>query len=122
MRAARDPGALNENEFDRLLADSLNQSAATVLGEIASKALFEVIENKYAVARNRIPERPEELTLALERSVGIAVSKTIERIVAKRLYSKLGLTFVGKTNWRLADYVREARVKASGLTDPAEHL
>jgi len=37
-----------------------------------------------------------------------------------RLYSKLGLTFVEKVNWRLTDYVGEARGKTIGRSEPVE--
>lgn len=100
-----------EREFDRLLIESLDESAALVLGEIARKAVYEVLEKKYRIERNRIPEKLNELTSAFETIFGSAASKTMARVIVKRLYSKLDLTFVEIPDWRLADYVREARAR-----------
>lgn len=109
-----------EREFDRLLIESLDESAAMVLGEIARKALYEVLEKKYGIERNRIPERLNELTSAFETIFGPAPSKTMVRVIVKRLYSKLGLTFVEIPDWRLPDYVREARARMTLYRDSTQ--
>jgi hypothetical protein len=111
MQTKRHNTATSEREFDRLLVESLDESAAMVLGEIARKAVYEILETKYDITRNRIPERPNELTSAFERMFGTAPSRTILRAIAKTLYSKLGLTFIEIPDWRLPDYVREARTR-----------
>lgn len=112
--------ATSEREFDRLLIESLDESAAMVLGEIARKAVYEVLEKKYGIERNRIPERLNELTSAFETIFGATAGKTMVRAIVKRLYSKLGLTFVEIPDWRLPDYVREARARMTLYRDSTQ--
>jgi len=102
----------SEREFDRVLIESLDESTAAVLGEIAKKSIYEILEKNYAITRNRVPERLNELTSAFEAMFGAASSKTIVRTIVKRLYTKLGLTFVEMPDWRLPDYVKEARARS----------
>jgi len=109
-----------EPEFDRMLVESLNESFATILGEIPKKTVYDILEKKHNIAANRIPERLNEFTTALETLFGVTPSKAIMRIIVKRLYSKLGLTYVERPDWRLPDYVNEAKSRRTLFNDPAE--
>jgi hypothetical protein len=105
-------------EFDRLLVQSLDESFTAILGEIPKKTLYDGLEKNYAIARNRIPERLNELTAALETVFGTTCNKVIVRIIAEGLYSKLGLTFIERPDWRLPDYVTEAKSRTTLFNDP----
>jgi DNA polymerase II large subunit len=112
--------ALGEGGFDRLVIESLDESLAMVLDKIVREAVYDALEKYHSIAKNQIPKRLNDFTLMLERSFGTTPSKTIERDIAKRLYSKLGLIFVEKEDWRLPDYVREARTKMIGGSESVE--
>jgi hypothetical protein len=61
-----------------------------------------------------------EFTAALETFFGVMPSKAMVRIIVKRLYSKLGLTYVERPDWRLFDYVNEAKSRRTLFNDPAK--
>lgn len=103
----------SEHDFNSLLIESLDESVAMVLGEIAKRAVYETIDKNYNIARSHIPEKLNEFTMALEAIFGVTASKTMTRVIIKRLYSKLGLTFVERPDWRLPDYATEARSRMS---------
>lgn len=105
---------LSEADFGRLLVESVDESLDCVLGEIVRKAVYDALEKHHSIARNQIPKRLDDFTLGLENSFGVVPSKTIGKVVIKRLYSKLGLEFVERADWRLPDYVKEARIKNEG--------
>jgi hypothetical protein len=109
-----------EPEIDRMLVEALNESFATILGEIPKRTVYDILEKKHAIAVNRIPERLNEFTTALETLFGVMPSKAIVRIIVKRLYSKLGLTYVERPDWRLPDYVNEAKSRRTLFNEPAE--
>lgn len=109
-----------EPEIDRMLVEALDESFATILGEIPKKTIYDILEKKHAIVVNRIPERLNEFTTALETLFGFAASKVIVGIIVKRLYSKLGLTYVERPDWRLPDYVNEAKSRRTLFNDPAE--
>ena len=96
-------------EFDRLLVESVDESFALILGEIPKRALYASIEKNHGVAINRVPERVDDFTVALETLFGVPASRSIARVIVKRLYSELGLTYVERPDWRLPDYVNEAK-------------
>jgi len=109
-----------EREIDRMLVEALDESFAAILGEIPKKTVYDILEKKHAIAVNRIPERLNEFTTALVTLFGVMASKVIVRIIVKRLYSKLGLTYVERPDWRLPDYVNEAKSRRTLFNDPAE--
>jgi hypothetical protein len=57
-------------------------------------------------------------TAALETLFGATCSKVLTRIIAKGLYSKLGLTFIERPDWRLLDYLTEAKSRTTLFNDP----
>jgi hypothetical protein len=105
-------------DFDRLLVESLDESFAAILGEIPKKTVYDVLQKNHSIARNRIPERLNEFTVALETVFGAASSRVLERIIVKGLYSKLGLTYVERPDWRFFDYVAEARSRTTLFDGP----
>jgi hypothetical protein len=105
-------------DFDRLLVESLDESFAAILGEIPKKTVYDVLQKNHAIARNHIPERLNEFTAALETVFGAASSRVLERIIVKGLYSKLGLTYVERPDWRLFDYVTEAKSRTTLFDSP----
>jgi hypothetical protein len=106
---------LREREFNRFFIEALDESLGSVLGETVRLTVYDALEKHCSIARNQIPERPDDFALALERCFGVAPSKTIGKVIAKRLYFKLELVFVDEAGWRLPDYVREAKRKMNGV-------
>jgi len=105
-------------EFDRLFVQSLDESFAAILGEIAKQTFYDGLEKNHAIARNRRPDRMNEFTTALETVFGAACSKVLIKIIAKGLYSKLGLTFIERPDWQLLDYLTEAKSRTTLFNDP----
>jgi hypothetical protein len=105
-------------EFERLFVQSLDESFAAILGEIPKQTFYDGLEKKHAIARNRIPDRLNEFTAALETVFGAPCSKVLIKMIAKGLYSKLGLTFIERPDWRLLDYMTEARSRTTLFNDP----
>jgi hypothetical protein len=105
-------------EFDRLLVESVHESFALILGEIPKRALYASIERNYAVAISRVPERLDDFAEALETLFGVPASRSIARVIVKRLYSELGLTYIERPDWRLPDYVNEAKSRMTLCSGP----
>jgi len=79
-----------------------------VLGEIVRQAIYGQIENHHGLKRAEIPERLEAFHTALGSVLGVN-AKTVEKLIAKNLYSRLGLNFTEHANWSIVDYVNHAR-------------
>ena len=120
MRRVEERRVLSEREFNRLFIESLDESLGSVLSEVVRLAVYDALEKHHSIARNQIPERLDDFALALERCFGVAPSKTMGKVIVKRLYSKLGLVFVDETDWRLPDYVREAKRKMNERSEDVE--
>jgi len=94
-------------DFDRLLAEAVDESLSDLLGETVRKAIYLHFERQYSLPRNQIPNRLDDFCNALQNTFGSS-TPTVGKTIAKRLYAKLGLEFVEKVKYGFADYVREA--------------
>ena len=79
-----------------------------VLGEIVRVAIYERIEEDHGIKRTEIPERLEAFHTALGGVLGVS-AKTVERLIAKSLYERLGLNFTPRPEWTLIEYVDHAK-------------
>ncbi len=79
-----------------------------VPGEIVRAAIYERIERSYQLKREEIPEKLEAFHRALQDLLG-AAAEVMEKLIAKNLYSRLGLNFTEHANWSIVDYVNHAR-------------
>ena len=79
-----------------------------VPGEIVRAAIYARIENSYELKREEIPEKLEAFHRALEDLLGKGAT-VMEKLIAKNLYSRLGLNFTEHANWIIVDYVNHAK-------------
>jgi len=78
------------------------------LGTIARAAIYERIQASYQVRREEIPEKLLIFRKALQDLLGLG-AKTIEKLIAKNLYNRLGLEFTEHDSWTLIDYASHVK-------------
>lgn len=66
------------------------------------------MERNCLIARNEIPNRLDDFFKLLDETFGKG-SKTIGKVIAKRLYAKLGWEFVELSSYELPDYLKVFR-------------
>jgi hypothetical protein len=102
-------------EFRQILLEAVDYGLM-VLGEIVRQTIYGLIEKDHGLKRAEIPERLEVFHKALESTLGMS-AKTVERLVAKNIYQRLGLNFTPRPEWTLGDYVshvKKAPVRQQG--------
>ena len=114
------PRTEREHAYDRLLIESVDETLTAILGETVREAVHDALGNKFHIRMDQVPERLDEFSLDLEKLMGAVPSNTIGKVIIKSFYAKLGLELVSRANWRLPDYVREARTKMSGRSESIE--
>jgi len=97
--------------FDSAVLEAVDYGLA-VLGETVRQAIYSYVEMKYQVEREEIPEKLDVFRKASDGLFG-AGAKVVEKLIARRLYSRLGLSFVEHEDWTLTKYVDDAK-KARG--------
>lgn len=93
------------------LSDTLLQATdhgLLALGEIASESVYNRIEKTHGVRREEIPQKLDIFHKALVDLLGAGAS-VVEKLIAKNLYSRLGLNFGYHEDWTLVTYVNYAR-------------
>jgi len=94
-------------QLDEALLEAID-SGLLVPGEIVRETIYERLETVYGIKREEIPEKLPAFHQAL-RDLTRSVADVMERLIARNLYSRLGLSFVNHENWSLIDYVNHAR-------------
>jgi hypothetical protein len=95
-------------DFSAALLESIDEAIGAVLGQDVVPALHLNLKNKRSIDRAEIPDNIPTLCVVFEKYFGPG-ARTIERAIARRLYSKLGLEFSRRDHYELTDYVENAR-------------
>lgn len=104
------------------LLESIDEALTDLLGSRTREAVYDYLERNCSLARNEIPTRLDDFFKLLNETFGKGGS-TIGKVIAKKLYAKLGWEFVEIQSYGLMDYVETARgrlekeAKSSTRTD-----
>ena len=106
-----------DRDFDTVLLEAIDDTFAELLGEGVKKALYDYLERNISLKRTDIPGRLNDFRAALEKVAGTA-SIVMEKSIAKKVYSRLGLNYTDKPGYTLSDFVAEARRNISQAAGP----
>ena len=79
-----------------------------VLGQGLRMAIYKRIESTYQVRCEDIPDKLLTFHRALQDLLGSG-AKMMERLIARDLYSRLGLDFIEHDDWTLIDFMHYAK-------------
>lgn len=95
------------NAFRKALLEAID-SGLQVLGKSVRDVVYYYIEQSKSLRYEEIPERLEDFHRFLEGLFGSG-ARVIEKLIANKLYSQLGLSFEERENWTLVAYVANAK-------------
>jgi hypothetical protein len=98
----------SKKDFNSVVLEATDD-ALLALGASVRHAVYYHIEKIHHVKHEEIPDKLESFHEALENAFGKG-TKTIERLIANKLYSKLDLDFIERNDWTLVNYVRHAEL------------
>ena len=94
-------------ELDGTLLQAVDDGLL-VLGQGLRMAIYKRIESTYQVRREDIPDKLLTFHRALQDLLGSG-AKMMERLIARDLYSRLGLDFIEHDDWTLIDFMHYAK-------------
>jgi len=94
-------------DFDKFFIEAVDEGLNS-LGESGRQMIFFHLENSYSSKKHDIPRKPEAFAAALEEIFGEG-ALILEKLIAKSLYSKLGLNYEEKIECAFRNYVTEAK-------------
>jgi hypothetical protein len=97
-------------EFREVFIASVEEGLASI-GENFKRVILFHVNQRSSLTLNDVPEKPQEFMMVINGVLGEGVVRVIERVIAKRLYEKLGIPFSVKPGYGLADYAQEARTQ-----------
>ena len=102
---------MQESEFNSALLDSIDQTLTDVFSPEVKEMLYRYLETKVGIVRRALPSRLDGLGSVLSTLFGPKGNSVLERTIAKRLYSKIGLRFIEKPSYTLPNYVEDAKTQ-----------
>ena len=98
--------------FNETIFEAVNEGLLA-LGESVRHAIYYYIAKIYQIKCEEIPDRIAEFHEALRGLFG-AGAEALERLIAKKLYEKLDLSFEEHENWTFVEYVENAKKATEG--------
>lgn len=93
--------------FKKILLVAVEEGLSS-LGDSPKQAIFFHLETSFKIRKDNIPANPTEFAKALEKIFGPGASY-LEKLIAKRLYEKLGMEFEEIENWDFFEYVNNVK-------------
>jgi hypothetical protein len=103
------------------LLESVDEALSDLLGSRSREAVYDYLERNCSLARNDIPTRLDDFFRLLNETFGKG-GTTIGKVIAKKLYLRLGLDFVEIQSYGLMDYVETARARVEKGVEPSNGL
>ena len=92
------------NEFERLVAESVYEELADLLGQNVRGTVYRYLERAHGISKDRMPSRLSEFHLALDEVFGVPASHVIEKRILEALSLRLGLELTDNPDCTLFEY------------------
>jgi hypothetical protein len=104
-------------DFQRSFDDSIDEALTDLFSDEVRTAFYTYLEKGFSIPREEIPVRINDLESAMEKTFGLS-SRTIGKVIARKLYKKLGLAFGENSGDGFEEYVLAARTKRDARVKP----
>jgi len=95
-------------EFERILMETIDESMVQVFGKTSTGVIYDFIKENHDLRKEDIPENLEIFSSSLEKMFGFGAT-LLEKLVLKKLYTKLGLKYKEKEGYKFLDYIKELK-------------
>jgi hypothetical protein len=96
-------------EFNSEVKRAIDGAIFGIVGQDVLRSLYTHLKEQYDITPNEIPNRLDSVFETLEQTFGGKGARTLSRAIARRLYIRLNLQFVETENYRLQDYMEQAK-------------
>ncbi len=94
--------------FDEALIESIDDAVKEFFSQQVVDALYLNLKTKRNVTREELPNQLPILSIVFAKYFGLG-ARTLERTIARRFYTRLGMKFSGKIEgYNLTEYVAYA--------------
>ena len=98
---------MSQNSVRKILLEAVEEGFSS-LGDSPKQAIFFHLETSFKIRKDNIPANLTEFARALEKIFGPGAFY-LEKLIARRLYEKLGLEFEEVENWTFLEYVSNVK-------------
>jgi hypothetical protein len=88
---------------------AIDNAIFTILGRQVLKAIYDSLKEHHDISGEEIPYRLDTVFKMLEGTFGYQGAITLGRVIAKRVYARMGLQFRELPDYELQDYLDQAK-------------
>jgi len=99
----------SSSEFNDEVKLAIDDTISAVVGRQVLNAVYDHLKEHYDVTESEVPYRLDTLFDTLEGTFGFKGALTISRVIARRVYTRMGLRFIELPNYRVQDYLEQAK-------------
>jgi hypothetical protein len=96
-------------EFNDEVKRAIDGGISDIVGKNVVESLYKHLKEHYDIVPDEIPYRTDTLFETLEHTFGMAGARTLSRAIARRVYAQMGLPFIEPPDYRLQDYLEDAK-------------
>jgi hypothetical protein len=108
-------------EFNDEVKLAIDGTVFSIVGQKVLGSLYNHLENRYGITPDEVPYRLDSLFETLEQTFGVKGARTLSRSIARRVYFRFNLPFVEREDYRLEDYLQQAKKDLSLHLVSLEH-
>jgi hypothetical protein len=94
-----------------MLVSALDQALSDVLSAKVLQSVYAYLRDKHDLTREEVPYRLDTYFSVLESAFGVKGARTIGRLAARILYTRLNLQFEDDPDFTLKDYLEQAKLE-----------
>jgi len=98
----------SRRDFNEEVTRAIDAALLNTVGENVSRVLYNHLKDQYGIGRDEVPYRLPTIYPIMETMFELYGAKSVGSVIAKKLYSQLGLRFVEHSNYTVQDYIEEA--------------
>jgi len=98
----------NVKEFEKILLETIDESMVQVFGNTSTGVIYDFIKGNHGLRKEDIPESLEIFSSSLEKMFGFG-ALLLEKLILKKLYTKLGLRYEENEGYKFLDYIKELK-------------
>jgi len=95
-------------EFEKILLETIDESMVQVFGNTSTGVIYDFIKGNHGLRKEDIAENLEIFSSSLEKMFGFGAT-LLEKLVLKKLYTKLRLKYEEKEGYKFLDYIKELK-------------
>lgn len=94
--------------WNTFFAETVDEALKQIFKDEGAVVIYDFLEKHASIQLEDAADKPDIFSTSLERLM-VSAAHVIEQTILNKLYSKMGLVFEEKNDYKFSDYIKELR-------------